>query len=695
MSTTSDQVIENTSGWSGTQTWTDTSWPGSVTVDATTGLQTAIGTNAEAGSAADTPSGGLLGSKSISEAGSGAETSTGVLAQVGARTETAAAAETESGVPIYGGLRSEVAVSADTPSGKQTSRASEAENGVAIDLTSGALEAAFEAVDLMVPVDQASGIVAAPGDSVDQLNAEDDPSSFSAMNGTTTENGSAIVLAHGGKSSNAGATESVDIKGYESGNVLKSVYNVEPKKTALQRMLDYPHAAVFDKDSDQVLAFLISHPNRAQWTVSDRVMTAWGGSNKHTYNLSSLTVTQLVAALRADGFSVTRENADLSGLSAAVLVEGRGDEWMSFGREVYAFTSQLWAMMSVYTDDVAIDGSNRVGDALAQMLVPTAEGYWLDLWAALFNSTRSDGETDASLRQDIPEEAFRLRCNALAIEKTIYDELGVRVKIREPWKEIFRLDQSSLSGADAFQNSTYYSPFYIHPVSTTAVDWPAVLRVIDRNRAAGVFVYDPSYEKPPLEIDADIQANTQIKDAISSDFTAFARALGEVPLGEMILDDNYFTLNHEHNAYQLQSYANLNGLNGSQELLPIIDITYASVTLSDGVPLGDENAALGLWSEFFEFDPEPVLSDELSPSEYDVDHIIDRLERVYLDEYDAQSVTSTITPAGSGGLFNELRWMGLVAYGTDLYQWTGGWDSRTWMSRGDLSVTSKMTNISA
>lgn len=694
MSTTSDQVVENTSGWSGSQTWTDTAWPESTAIDAAVAVQTADGANAETGAADDTTSGGLLGSKSISETGSGTESSTGALAQVSSQTEVGAAAETESGVPIYGGSMSETGVSDDAPSGIQTANAQEQDNGIAADQVSGATEAYRESADIMVPVDLTSGATASPGDNVEQLIAEDEASGLGAINGALVENRSANTITHATKLSNASSAESVDMKGYESGNVLKSVYNVEPKKTALQRMLDYPHAAVFDKDPDQVLAFLISHPNRAQWTVSDRVMTAWAGNNQHTYNLSSFTVTQLVAALRSDGFSVTRENADLSGLSAAVLVESRGDEWMSFGREVYAFTSQLWAMMSVYTDDVAIDGSKRISDALAQMLVPTAEGYWLDLWAALFGSLRGDGETDASLRQDIPEEAFRLRCNALAIEKTIYDELGVRVKIREPWKEIFRLDQSSLSGTDAFQNSTYYSPFYIQPVSATAVDWAAVLRVIDRNRAAGVFVYDPALEMPPSLVDAGILAHTQIADAITWDFTAFARALGEVPLGEMILDDNHFTFNHEHNAYQLQSYANLNGLNGSQELLPIVDIAYASVTLSDGVPLGDENAALGMWSEFFEFDPEPVLSDELSPSEYSVDHIIDRIERIYLDDR-SQLVTSAIAPGGSGGLSSEVRWMGLVSYGADLYQWTGGWDSRTWMSRGTISVTSKMTNISA
>lgn len=691
MTTQSDTVFENSSGWDGSQTWAATQWPGTRTLDVVGASSSETTSNTEAAAASDAVVAVLASASAGADAASAADTFSGTLAQVSAIAEGASAADAENSLPIYGGRMSESGAASDTPFAVQIANVAGKDDGNASDAPSGTAVGYAAASDFVVPADFSSGVSSATASGSESAQAGDASVNFGTLRGHAADAGAAGALMSAAQAGAAAAGESADLEADVSADVLKSVYNVEFKKTAQQRMLDYPHAAVFDKDPDQVLAFLLHHRDRAQWTVADRVMTAWGGSVKHAYDLNALTVAQLVDALRADGFEVTRVNSSVYPLSAAVLIEDRGDEWLSFGNQVFAFTSELWALMSVYTDDVSLDGSQRVKDALAQMLIPTAEGFWLDLWGALFGVSRATGEGDAALRQDIPAEAFRLRCNALAIEKAIFDELGLRVKIREPWKEMFRLDQSALSGVEALHDATYYSPFYIQPVSSTSVDWAAVLKVVERNRAAGVFVYDPVMEMAPIVVDAGMRSHTRIGVAITSDFTGFARALGEVPLGEMILDDNHFTFNNEIKAYQLQSFANANRMQPYDELLPYISIPYASVTLSDGVPLGDENAALGLWQELTEFHPDPVMSDGLSLSDYTAEDHITRIERVEVHDHAYGNVTSSITPTASeqrSGVFS----LGRLFYGEMPTKWVGTWSMRPWMGRASASF--KRTDIS-
>ena len=104
---------------------------------------------------------------------------------------------------------------------------------------------------------------------------------------------------------------------------------------------------------------------------------------------------------------------------------------------------------------------------------------------------RGQGEADASYRQRIPAEAFRLRVNALAIEKAILDLTGKVVRILEPWTTIFTLDDSELDGDDKLQDSTHVGYFFIRPQSEKPIDWSDVLPIIERNRPAGVIMLPP------------------------------------------------------------------------------------------------------------------------------------------------------------------------------------------------------------
>lgn len=260
--------------------------------------------------------------------------------------------------------------------------------------------------------------------------------------------------------------------------------------TILQRLTAYPHAAVFDKAPADELVFRLRHANGATWTISDAVMTARAGVVATTYDLASLTVTQLSTALTGAGYQVTELRDAFADLSALVLVEGRGDQGTSNGDRVTGYTSLMWALMGGYAVELR-QASAQVIQALRQMVITQAEGEWLDLWGKLYAVGRAQNEADGNYAPRIPKEAFRLRESPIAIEEAVKDATGKTIRIEEPWSNVFRLDNSLLSGPDKFQDGTRVGYFLIQPTSTTPLDWTDVLPVIHRNRAAGVLVLPP------------------------------------------------------------------------------------------------------------------------------------------------------------------------------------------------------------
>lgn len=260
--------------------------------------------------------------------------------------------------------------------------------------------------------------------------------------------------------------------------------------TMLQRLLKYPHAAVFDKSPAAQLAFRLSHPDGATWRVADEALTVTAGSVSSTYQLAGLTFAALRAALEEDGFTVSNMPDQLAGRPAIMLAEGNGDERQSNGDHLYTFTSLLWVMLSGYAVELR-EAEDNVQQALRQMVLGQAEDIWLDLWGALYDQQRKPGELDAAFAPRIKREAFRLRVNAIAIEKAVLDATGYDITIEEPWKNIFTLDESLLSGPHKLYDGDRIGYHLIQPVATTGVDWSVILPVIHRNRAAGIEVLPP------------------------------------------------------------------------------------------------------------------------------------------------------------------------------------------------------------
>ena len=144
-----------------------------------------------------------------------------------------------------------------------------------------------------------------------------------------------------------------------------------------------------------------------------------------------------------------------------------------------------------------------IDEAIAQMDLGGADGEFLDYHGEIYGVLRADAETDDAYRARIKREVFRLRVNAHAIEQAVLDETGWDVRIEEPWREMFRLDESRLSGGDKFYDGDHIGYHLIRPESLhNDVDWNVVLPIIYRNKPAGVKVVD--WRSKPTHIWQDV-----------------------------------------------------------------------------------------------------------------------------------------------------------------------------------------------
>lgn len=271
----------------------------------------------------------------------------------------------------------------------------------------------------------------------------------------------------------------------------------------LKRLLGSLHTAVFDVSPDRGMAFFIRHPDGVAWSVVDETLTATVNGQSKAYRLNTMTVGQLAGQLVLDGFEVTGLQPEFSGLSASVLLDGSGNTLDSNGDRLYAFRDLLRSLLGGYARELRT-AKEQIGEALKQMVITQAEGEWLDLWGALYNTPRKYGQTDATYAPLIPQEAFRIRVNGYAIEKAILDLTGQQVNIEEPWGSMFRLDESKLSGTHRFYDGSNVGCYLIRPVADKAINWDGILDIIERNKAAGVIVLPPeernrTYVRDPLD----------------------------------------------------------------------------------------------------------------------------------------------------------------------------------------------------
>lgn len=290
-------------------------------------------------------------------------------------------------------------------------------------------------------------------------------------------------------------------------------------KTVLSRLMRYPHSAVFDKDPLPGIAFHINHSDGLMWSIADEVMAVELQSETLEYRLDQFTIGTLIARMELDGILVAKPSAYFFGRSARVLLDGSGDATKLGGDAVLGFKSHLWVTFSAFAAELRL-AKSMVTEALRQMIITQAEDEWLDLWGALYDVPRLPSESNELLQERIPREAFRLRVNKYAIEQAILDITGNRIHLREAWTRMFRLDTSRLSGTDRLVSGDEWRYGYIQPVAKGLFDWGEALDVIERNKAAGVVIFQPVAE---IEQFVDGNLDGTVAFGIAATFGAWVR----------------------------------------------------------------------------------------------------------------------------------------------------------------------------
>ncbi len=259
------------------------------------------------------------------------------------------------------------------------------------------------------------------------------------------------------------------------------------------RLLASLHAAVFDTSPVAAVAFRLAWPGgTAVWSVADETLTVTADGSNFSYALSDLTVSGLIGLLESDGFTVVPGDSTLLSLSAAVLLEMSGSSAVVAGDRVMAMKNDLLrSLFGGYARELRA-ATLAVTEAIKQMVIQTSTGEWLNRWGALYGVKRKSTHTDTDFADYIPQEVVRERVNNYAIQQAILDETQQSIYIREPWRDMFRLDSTSqLSSQNRFYDGSTVGPHLIQPIAYGTVDWAEIPAIIDRNRAAGVIMMDP------------------------------------------------------------------------------------------------------------------------------------------------------------------------------------------------------------
>jgi len=276
------------------------------------------------------------------------------------------------------------------------------------------------------------------------------------------------------------------------------------------RLINNVPSSMLAHDPERILSLRVRNQQGLVWVISGYNLTihsnvvGWDGSidwngfyafgaTTTEYDLATLTIGQLSDALVADGHLIAYSDPSLLTLSAMALIDGSGDQDSSNGDHLYIYTSPFWTLMSAYGEALTIANAD-VDFGLTQMDLRQCIGEWADVWGVLFGVPRLVNELDADYITRIVAESFRIRVSPLAIEDAVFAATGVHVVIDEPWKRIFELDGSSLSGASAMQDGNYFTYHVIQPIfpdGTTIAEVDLGVPAVQRNKAVGVDVFAP------------------------------------------------------------------------------------------------------------------------------------------------------------------------------------------------------------
>lgn len=259
--------------------------------------------------------------------------------------------------------------------------------------------------------------------------------------------------------------------------------------------------SLYSPRAEPVLALRIRHDDGCVWTVADDTLTLATPRQTDTFDLN-ITLLALSVAVVAAGYTLAYLHPDYQHVQAIVLQEGTGDQGVANGDHLLANPTPLAVLLATMGKALS-QGRTAIGHALAQMVLPQAEGEWADVMGGVFGVPRWLGELDADYTARIQAEVTRARSSPVAIAANILRVTGAEVTVREPWQEIFFLSDparpSRLSGRQHFQGAPIYEYHTAQIVASQgSVDWPAVLREARADLPAGTILLAPSTILAPV-----------------------------------------------------------------------------------------------------------------------------------------------------------------------------------------------------
>lgn len=374
---------------------------------------------------------------------------------------------------------------------------------------------------------------------------------------------------------------------------------------------------VFDKAPYESLALRIEAPEGLKWRIADGWLHVWRpGSPDLALPLEGRRIIDIRDQLQSLGVLVSyyAEDPAILTLGAEALIPGQGDQAESNGDHIYAHTSPLWA----WTGAVGrwLDEARRdIPEALKQMVVPTSEAEWSDYWGSFFNVRRRPGEADSHLNMRTAYEWRRPRSNRFAIQNNIKVLHGRDVTVREPWRQMFTLNESALSDDFHLPNATEFCYHWAQLRSKKFEEWAPLMVEAEADRPAGTLFLAPVTAGEAQHLSFD---STPVIDFGGTDTGSWSIKDydGQILSFNCALSDTYVLLNPVIGIFELRSTLIVNDQDPG-EWVPPITISIGEIALDESPPMGDLQAHLAGGRRRIETGDPMTLSGDEALDDYD------------------------------------------------------------------------------
>ena len=242
---------------------------------------------------------------------------------------------------------------------------------------------------------------------------------------------------------------------------------------------------VFDFDPMPRAAFRLSFDQSGQdafLTIENGLLKTrtTGGADSLSYVLNEWLFDRLAEDINTKtGYTAAVLDTKFNHMLAGALLDGIEDHDLGTSKDLAIATNPIWVLLKPLALAIAKRSLN-VDDALAQLNVLTSRTFFVEFWGRFLGVVRKEGESDVRYAQGIVDRVLLLRANNKAMEKIVYDDLGIEVAIRDLLPEVL-----NLNGSPVFSKL----PGQVYNVGNFLVDGEfggqPLIDLIDRHRAGG------------------------------------------------------------------------------------------------------------------------------------------------------------------------------------------------------------------